>query len=148
MIGINDVSRTERSDGSAGTVRRVLHSTAIPAPRFFYSPCIQIGPIVQVSGMVGLDAATGRLVVGGPGAEVDQIFRNLRQAMPDYQLSFDDLLIARIFTTRFDAFDDINAAWEAALVGVQGPPARTAVGVTTLPLGASVEIEFGFVKPA
>ncbi|NUU04107.1 RidA family protein [Herbaspirillum robiniae] len=126
--------------------RVCIRSDAIPAPRFRYSPCVQIGPVVQVSGMVALDAATGQLATGGPGAETALILANLQKALPDYDVTLDDLLIARIFTTRFDAFADINAAWEAVFTAATTPPARTTVGVSALPLGATVEIEFSFVQ--
>jgi len=92
--------------------RICIQSDAIPAPRFRYSPCVQIGPVVQVSGMVALDPDSGQLVSGGPGAETACILANLQRALPDYDVTLDDLLIARIFTTRFDAFADINAAWD------------------------------------
>lgn len=128
------------------TNRVCIQSDAIPAPRFRYSPCVQIGPLVQVSGMVALDAATGTLAAGGPGAETRVILANLRKAMPDYDVTLDDLLIARIFTTRFDAFAEINAAWEEVFTTDVIPPARTTVGVVALPLGATVEIEFSFVQ--
>ncbi|WP_083439213.1 RidA family protein [Herbaspirillum autotrophicum] len=126
--------------------RICIQSDAIPAPRFRYSPCVQIGPVVQVSGMVALDPANGQLVSGGPGAETACILANLQRALPDYDVTLEDLLIARIFTTRFDAFADINAAWEAVFTADLVPPARTTVGVSALPLGASVEIEFSFIQ--
>jgi len=126
--------------------RICIQSDAIPAPRFRYSPCVQIGPVVQVSGMVALDPDSGQLVSGGPGAETACILANLQRALPDYDVTLDDLLIARIFTTRFDAFADINAAWEAVFTADLVPPARTTVGVSALPLGASVEIEFSFIQ--
>lgn len=126
--------------------RLCIQSDAIPAPRFRYSPCVQIGPVVQVSGMVALDPASGQLVSGGPGAETACILSNLLRALPDYEVTLNDLLIARVFTTRFDAFADINAAWEAVFTSDIVPPARTTVGVTALPLGASVEIEFSFIQ--
>jgi 2-iminobutanoate/2-iminopropanoate deaminase len=128
------------------TMRITIQSAAIPAPRFRYSPCVKIGPFYQVSGMVALDPATGLLESGGPGAETACILSNLQRALPDYGLTLDDLLIARVFTTRFDAFADINAAWEAVFTTEITPPARTTVGVSALPLGATVEIEFSFVK--
>jgi len=126
--------------------RICIRSEAIPAPRFHYSPCVQIGPVVQVSGMVALDPATGQLASGGPGAETALILANLQRALSDYDVTLDDLLIARIFTTRFDAFADINAAWEEVFGKDVTPPARTTVGVSALPLGATVEIEFSFVQ--
>lgn len=86
------------------------------------------------------------MVSGGPGAETACILANLQRALPDYDVTLQDLLIARIFTTRFDAFADINAAWEAVFTADLVPPARTTVGVSALPLGASVEIEFSFIQ--
>ena len=126
--------------------RLCIQSAAIPAPRFRYSPCVQIGQVVQVSGMVALDPVSGQLVSGGPGAETACILANLQRALPDYDVTLNDLLIARIFTTRFEAFAEINAAWEAVFTSDVVPPARTTVGVSALPLGASVEIEFSFIQ--
>ncbi len=89
-----------------------IHASALPAPRFRYSPCVKAGPWRQVSGLVALA----------------------------------DLMIARIFTTRMDAFAEINAAWEEVFTDGTTPPARTSVGVSALPLGAAVEIEFCFYR--
>lgn len=122
-----------------------LHSPAIPAPRFHYTPCVQAGAHYSVSGMVGLDPDTGRLVEGGTAAQTRRIFDNLLLALPDYGLQLQDMLLARIYTTDFAAFPQINAIWEAVLGDVP-PPARTSVGVAALPLGASVEIEFSFFQ--
>ncbi len=127
--------------------RLCIQSAAIPAPRFRYSPCVQIGSMVQVSGMIALDPVSGQLARGGAGAETACILANLQHALNDYQVTLDDLLIARIFTTRFEDFAEINAAWEAVFSADMTPPARTSVGVSALPLGACVEIEFSFVRP-
>ncbi len=126
--------------------RLCIQSAAIPAPRFRYSPCVQIGSMVQVSGMIALDPISGQLASGGAGAETACILANLQRALNDYQVTLDDLLIARIFTTRFEDFAEINAAWEAVFSADMTPPARTSVGVSALPLGACVEIEFSFVR--
>jgi len=127
-------------------MRQTLTSSAIPAPRFHYSPCVRIGNTWQVSGMVALDLNTGALAGGGPGPETTRILENLRSALPDYGVTLDDLLIARVFTTRFDLFPEINAAWEKFFTADIVPPARTSVGVSALPLAATVEIEFTFAK--
>ncbi|WP_028602960.1 RidA family protein [Ottowia thiooxydans] len=120
-------------------------SSAIPAPKFHYTPCVQAGAHYSVSGMVGLDPATGQLVAGGTAAQTQRIFDNLLLALPDYGLSLQDMVLARIYTTDFAAFPEINAIWEAILAGVPAP-ARTSLGVQALPLGAAVEIEFSFYK--
>lgn len=126
-------------------MRRLMHSAAIPAPKFRYTPCVQTGPHFSVSGMVGLDPVTGQLVAGGPAAETQRIFDNLKLAMPDYGLSLQDMTLARIYTTDFAAFGQINDAWDAVFSDI-APPARTSLGVHALPLGATVEIEFFFYQ--
>jgi 2-iminobutanoate/2-iminopropanoate deaminase len=96
--------------------------------------------------MIALDRVSGALQPGGPGAETARILSNLGSALPELGLSRGDLVIARIFTTRFDEFTAINAAWEAWLGEGTTPPARTSVGVGALPLGATVEMEFAFYR--
>ena len=128
-------------------MRQLLHSAAIPAPKFRDTPCVRTGPYVQVSGMVGLDPATGQLVAGGAAAETQRIFDNLLLALPDYGVEMADMTLARVYATDFHAFGSINAVWDAAFADID-PPARTSVGVQALPLGATVEIEFSFYRPS
>lgn len=123
-----------------------LTSAALPRPRFRYSPIVRAGGWTYFSGMVALDPQTGVLQPGGAGAETTRILANLSAALPDVDLTPRDLVIARIFTTRFDEFPAINAAWEAWLGAAITPPARTSAGVSALPVGASVEMEFAFFR--
>ena len=125
---------------------QALSSPKLPKPRFPYSPVIQAGDWILFSGMIALDAASGALTSGGPGPETERILANVVAALPDFGLTLADLGVARIFTTRWNEFPAINAAWQKALAEVAIPPARTSVGVVALPLGATVEIEFGFYK--
>ena len=124
--------------------RRVLPSRTLPTPRFRYSPVVQAGPFAFVSGLVALDATTGRLIVGGAHAETAQILANLKRLADEMGWSLDQLLVARIFCADFSAFAEVNRAWEEFFADVV-PPARTSVGVSALPLGALVEMEFQFV---
>ncbi len=123
-------------------------ATTLPQPRFRYSPCVKAGPHYRFAGMVALDSETGTLESGGPGAETAKILQNLLAALPELGLALDDMVSATIFTTAFDRFPAINEAWEAVFSEGIRPPARTAVGVHALPLGATVEISFEFYKSA
>jgi 2-iminobutanoate/2-iminopropanoate deaminase len=125
---------------------QALSSPRLPKPRFLYSPVIRAGDWILFSGMVALDPASGALEQGGPGPETKRILANLVASLPDFDLTLNDLASARIFTTRWDEFPAINAAWQQALAHSPTPPARTSVGVVALPLGATVEIEFVFYK--
>lgn len=122
--------------------RQALTSPNLPAPRFRYSPLVKTGPFYQTAGMIALDAATGKLAEGGPEGETRKILQNLLRALPDFGLGLDHLVSATIYTTDFDRFPQINKAWEEVFTADVVPPARTAIGVTALPLGAAVEIEF------
>ncbi len=129
-------------------MREILSSNRLPAPRFHYSLLVKTGPYYQTAGMIALDVESGNLETGGVNAETKKILSNLTQALPDFGLTLKDLVIARIYTTDFDNFPSINTAWEVFFKEDMAPPARTAVGVNQLPLGASVEMEFSFYKNA
>lgn len=124
---------------------QTMSSDNLPQPRFRYSPLIKAGPFYKTAGMVALDKDTGELTLGAE-AETVKILRNLIAALADFNLSLDDLISATIFTTQFDQFPAINRAWESVFDDKQRPPTRTAVGVSALPLGANVEIEFMFYR--
>ena len=124
--------------------RTLLHSKSIPAPRFRYTPCIKTGAFYQLSGMIAI-TDQAQLAPGGAYGETKYILANLQKALNDYGLGLEHLTIARIFTTRFDQFSEINRAWEEVFGGID-PPARTSIGVANLPLNATVEIEVAAYK--
>lgn len=128
-------------------MRELRTSAAIPAPKFRYTPCVKTGPFYTVSGMVALDPATGTMVGADVAAQTRRIMQNLQAALPDYGVSMADMVSARIYTTEFAMFADINAVWNEFIADLD-PPARTSVGVSALPLGALVEIEFAFYRVA
>lgn len=121
--------------------RVVVPSKALPAPRFRYSPVVRSGPFVFVSGLVGLDAATGQLARGGAYGQTAQVLRNLHTLVDEMGWSLSQLIVARIYCADADGTTDVNRAWDEAFADVT-PPARTFVVVSALPLDAAVEIEF------
>ena len=123
-----------------------LSSKNLPAPRFRYSPLVKAGPFYKTAGMIALDKDSGNLECGGVAAETAKILANLQNALPDFGLDLTALVSANIYTTRFDQFAEINRAWEAVFTADVPAPARTAVGVSALPLEATVEIEFLFYR--
>lgn len=124
-----------------------LHSPRLAAPRFAYSPCVRQGGLGWVSGMVAQDPASGRLIEGGVAAQARRIFDNLALALPDYGFDWAELALVRVYLCDFSAFAEFNQVWEETLRD-RPWPARTSLGVTALPLGAAIEIEFMFVQAA
>src|SRR5687767_12775740 len=128
-------------------MRKALLSRNLPKPAFKYSQLVQVGAHYYLSGLLGQDRQTGALIGETPGEQAAQILENLQILMAEFDLGFEHLAVARIFTTHMDKFAEINAAWEKIFNSIsEAPPARTSVGVSALPLGAKVEIEFTFYK--
>jgi len=127
-------------------MRQHLSAATLPKPKFRYAAGVQIGSTYQIAGMIALDPVTGALEPGGPEAEARKIFANMVGALPELGLGLEDLVIVRIFITDIAAFPSINTAWEEVFEANGPLPARTTIGIASLPLGASVEIEFTFQK--
>ena len=116
-----------------------ISSDALPPPVGPFSPAVRSGGFIFLSGQVGVDPATGQLVVGGVEAEARQIFRNLATLLDAAGKSFGDVVRAGVFLTDIGDFGAVNAVYADAF---ERPfPARTTVAVAALPLGARIEIE-------
>lgn len=122
-------------------LRRVERSTVLPPPHFRYSPAVQVGSDVYVSGLVGLDPALGSLVDETSAGQTRQILRNLQALCIEQGWSIDRLVLARVFCADQDAVEGMNKVWSEFFAQL-APPARTFAVVKSLPLGAAVEIEF------
>lgn len=124
----------------------MLDIRAMPAPKFRYTPAVEAGPFIRTAGMVGIDPAADALVSGGTAAEFEQIMTTLFRFMDANELTLQNLFTATIYATDMSEFAAINEVWERFVPAEGALPARTALGVTALPLGAAVGAEFMFVK--
>lgn len=104
-----------------------------------YAQAVRWGNLLFISGQVGIDPETGKLVEGGVEAQARQVFKNLEAVLAAAGINFRRLLKTTVFLkdmAHFKAVNDIYAAH------VPPPyPARAAVAVVELPAGAAVEIE-------
>jgi len=119
--------------------RRPIHTNHAPAAVGPYSQAVQHGDLAFLSGQVGLDPTTGKLVEGGVEAQARQVFRNLRAVCEAAGGDLDDLVKVNIYLTDLGNFAAVNAIMADAFN--EPYPARATVGVVALPLGAEVEIE-------
>lgn len=104
-----------------------------------YSLAMQSGGIVITSGQIALVGDTGALAEGGFEAQARQVFRNLGSILEAAGLGFDDVLKANAFLTDVSNFAAFNAVYGEHFI--EPYPARTTVGVASLPFGALVEVE-------
>ena len=72
-------------------------------------------------------------------AETERVFQNLAAVLKAAGRSFDDIACARVFLTNLSDYVAMNGVYAKHF---RPPfPARTAIGVAALPLGACVEID-------
>jgi len=104
-----------------------------------FSQAIDAGGFIYVSGQVGQDPTTGKLVAGGIAAETERVFQNLSAVLKAAGKSFDDVVRAGVFLTSMSDFVALNGVYAKHFR--QPFPARTTVAVAALPLGACVEMD-------
>jgi 2-iminobutanoate/2-iminopropanoate deaminase len=124
---------------------RAVSSAAAPRPIGPYSPGIDAGGLVFVSGQVGLDPTSGELA-DGIEAQAERALRNVAAVLDAAGLTMADVAKTTILLANIDDFAAVNAVY-ARHVG-DPPPARSTFAVRALPRGALVEIEAIAVRPA
>ena len=121
-----------------------MSKTAIASPELAppvgpFSQAVKMDGFLFVSGHVGQDPATGKVVEGGIVPETERIFQNLAAVLKAAGKSFNDVACARVFLTNMSDYVAMNGVYAKYF---RPPfPARTAIGVAVLPLGARVEID-------
>jgi 2-iminobutanoate/2-iminopropanoate deaminase len=94
---------------------------------------------MELSGQIGLDPQTGKLVEGGIEEQTKQTLTNIKNVLSEVGWDFNNLIKVRIFLTSMADYGTVNEIY--AKLFEDKPPARVALAVKELPLGASIEIE-------
>jgi 2-iminobutanoate/2-iminopropanoate deaminase len=102
-----------------------------------YTPIVRAGSWLVCSGQVGL--AEGGLVEGGVTAQLRQALANLAALLAGEGASLADVVKATVFLTDMADYQAMNEVYVEAFGDHR--PARSAVAVAALPLGALVEVE-------
>ena len=102
-----------------------------------YSPVVKVDGWVIISGQVGIDE--GKLVDGGLVPQLRQLFINLKRLLKSQNLSLNDVLKTTVFLTDIEDYVEMNQIYVQEFGNHR--PARSAVAVYALPIGAVVEIE-------
>jgi 2-iminobutanoate/2-iminopropanoate deaminase len=119
--------------------RKPISSGNLATPVGPYSIGIRSDAFVFVSGQVGQDPASGVLVADDVAAQTDQALRNLTVLLDAAGKHLDDVVRIGVYLTDMTTFAEVN---EVYVKHFSSPyPARTVIGVSSLPLGAVVEID-------
>jgi 2-iminobutanoate/2-iminopropanoate deaminase len=102
-----------------------------------YTPIVRAGDWLIVSGQVGI--VDGRLVEGGTGGELRQAITNLGGQLATEGALLEHVAKTTVFLRHMSDYAIMNEVYVEAFGDHR--PARSAIGVAELPLGALVEIE-------
>lgn len=119
--------------------RQIISTASAPAAIGPYSQAVRVGNTVYLSGQIPLRPDTMELVSGDRDAEIDQVFANLEAVCTAAGAALQDVVRLTIYLTDMADFSRVNDAM--ARYFDEPYPARAALGVASLPKGASVEMD-------
>lgn len=104
-----------------------------------FSTAVNGTPTLFISGQVGLNPDTGELTGDDAAGQLRQALSNLGGVLQAAGKSEADVLRIGLYLTDMADFAAVNAVYEDFFSAPY--PARTAIGVAALPLGALVEVD-------
>ena len=129
----------------AAAARTVIRPERAPNTGLPFSPGILVGNTLYVSGHLGRDPVSSRLVSGGVEAETRQSLANIREVLRSAGMDFKDVTSVTAYIASFSDFSRFNAVYRESFP--TDPPARATVQVAALNDGARVELQMIAVKP-
>ena len=119
--------------------KEVISTKDAPAALGPYSQAISTGSMVFTAGQVAIDPATGKLLEDDITIQTEQVLKNLTAVLDAAGTNLANVVKCTVFLQDMGEFAAMNAVYGKYFT--ENPPARSAVQVAALPLGARVEIE-------
>jgi len=120
-------------------MNEVVKTSKAPEAIGAYSQAIKFGDSLVTSGQIPIDPKTGALIEGGVEVQTKQVMENLKQILLAGGVNFDNVVKTTIYILNMDDFAAVNKIYEQYFT--KNLPARSCVGVASLPKKALVEIE-------
>jgi 2-iminobutanoate/2-iminopropanoate deaminase len=102
-----------------------------------YTPIVRAGDWLIVSGQVGI--VDGKLVDGGTGGQLEQALVNMEALLAGEGATKEQVAKTTVFLRHMSDYPLMNEVYTAFFGDHR--PARSAIGVAELPVGALVEVE-------
>lgn len=107
--------------------------------KFPFSDAVKVGPMLYLSGQIGLDS-TGRLVPGGIGEETRQVMENIRKILERNGSNMANIVKCTVMLADIKEWPAFNALYRTYF-DKHHLPVRSAFGANGLAMGARVEVE-------
>ncbi len=119
--------------------RHVIDGARIASPVGPFSAAVLATPQLFLSGQVAQDPKTGRLIEGDARAQAWQVFTNVMSVLEAAGKTEMDVIRVAVYLTNMADFATVNEVYGEFFTAPY--PARTAIAVSALPLGARVEAD-------
>ena len=119
-------------------MKEVVFAKAAPAAIGPYSHAVKVGNMVFLSGQIGLDPATGKMVEGIT-EQTKQVFANIKAVLAEVGCTLADVVKTTVYLNEMYHFGVMNDIYAEEFGDAR--PARSAIAVKELPKQALVEIE-------
>ncbi len=119
--------------------RHTIITDAAPRPVGPYAQGVVVGNTLFISGQIGIEPSTNRLVGGGIVPEAEQVLENLLAIVHAAGFGRADVVKTTVYLTDLADFASVNGVYGRYFT--ESPPARATVQVAALPGGARVEID-------
>ena len=117
----------------------LTHSDRAPPVYGPYSQTMTVGDLIYTSGQIPIDPTTLEVVAGGIEEQASQAIANLRAVLQSAGSDLDRVVKTTVFLVDLADFAGLNAVYARAFGDHR--PARSTVGVASLPRGVRIEIE-------
>ena len=119
--------------------RQAVPNTRDEAPPGPFSPAVTGSPTLFVSGQVGQDPETDELAAGDAAAQARQALANLHAVLSAAGKTEADVIRVGVYLADMADYAAVNTVYAEFFSAPY--PARTAIAVAALPLGALVEVD-------
>jgi 2-iminobutanoate/2-iminopropanoate deaminase len=126
--------------------KEIIKTDKAPVPIAPYSQGIKANGFLFVSGQIGLNPSTRKLVEGGMEAEAVQIMENIRAILSAGGARMEDIVSTTVYLKNIDDFQKMNEIYGKYFTG--NFPTRSTVGVSSLAGNANIEITVTALLPS
>ncbi|MDG1902005.1 MAG: RidA family protein [Bacteroidales bacterium] len=122
-------------------MKKIIFTKNAPEPVGPYSQAVEKNGMLFISGQIGIDPSTGKLVAGDVTEQTDMVLKNIQAIVSEagYGYNLQNILKCTIYLKDMAYYADMNSVYSKYFSS--DAPARAAFAVRELPLDVMVEIE-------
>jgi len=120
-------------------MKKIISTPDAPRAIATYSQAVEANGMLFISGQIAIDPLTGKLIDGGIEEQTKQVMKNIGAILSAAGYTYQDIVKTGCLLSNMADYSIVNSIYGTFFP--KNPPARAAYAVTSLPMGALIEIE-------